>query len=612
MLGPIFLREWVTLPRRPRHYVLRTCYLGALWILALTAWQATVGWDRPATLRDNAGFGRLLFELLTYYVQLPLVLFFAALSTAGAIAQEKDRRTFVLLLLTDLRDHEIVLGKLIGSLLPIAVLLLATVPLLALTLLLGGIAPAQLAEATLVMAAAALAAGSLGSLVALWRDQTFQSLALTVLFLVLYLCLVRALPVLAGWLPGSAGFWQLSLGQTAPAWLDPFQALESVLVGLDGHVSSSPAIGFAGTMVLLSVVLNTWAIRRLRYWNPGGEPVVQREPSAEPSESLQAQRRAHAAPGRVRPVWDNPILWREIRTRAYGVRPLLVKAAYLLVLGLLTSHALAPLWTADRAAPFLFAVAADGLVPVSILSLLLICAQAVTAITSERDRGALDLLLVTELTPREFIFGKLGGIAYNGKEYLLPPLLLAGVYAAAGLLATPARGHPEMRAVRNLEALVCVAAALLLLYAFVAVLGMHIALHTTRSGLAISTALGTVFFLSAGTLICVGLILINQDHFENQWTSFILFLTAGTAGLWWVLSADRPSWALTLASMLCPTAVYYAVFSILVGRPGSDESANPLIPFLVLATAFGLAVLAMLVPLLSEFDVALGRTDSGE
>ena len=31
MLGPIFAREALTLPRRPRHYVMRTVYLGALW-----------------------------------------------------------------------------------------------------------------------------------------------------------------------------------------------------------------------------------------------------------------------------------------------------------------------------------------------------------------------------------------------------------------------------------------------------------------------------------------------------------------------------------------------------------------------------------------------------
>src|SRR5438093_5883471 len=100
MLGPIFVREWLTLPRRARHYVSRTLYLGLLWVLALTAWQATVGWEQAATLGDTARFGLLLFHVLPY-VQLVLLMFFAALSAASTIAQEKDRRTFILLLVTD-------------------------------------------------------------------------------------------------------------------------------------------------------------------------------------------------------------------------------------------------------------------------------------------------------------------------------------------------------------------------------------------------------------------------------------------------------------------------------------------------------------------------------
>src|SRR5215470_12421937 len=139
MLGPIFAREALTLPRRARHYVMRTVYLGLLWILGLTAWQAVVTWDRPVTLGDAARFGLLLFRILTY-VQLTLLLFFAALSGASSVTQEKDRRTFVLLLLTDLRNYEIVLGKLVGSLLQIGLLLVGVVPVLALFLLLGGVA----------------------------------------------------------------------------------------------------------------------------------------------------------------------------------------------------------------------------------------------------------------------------------------------------------------------------------------------------------------------------------------------------------------------------------------------------------------------------------------
>jgi hypothetical protein len=51
--------------------------------------------------------------------------------------------------------------------------------------------------------------------------------------------------------------------------------------------------------------------------------------------------------------------------------------------------------------------------------------------------------------------------------------------------------------------------------------------------------------------------------------------------------------------------------NVLVAKPGSVESADPVIPFIVLVGSFGFAITAMLVPLVSEFDVAMGRTSGG-
>ena len=62
-----------------------------------------------------------------------------------------------------------------------SLILLGTIPVFALLMILGGIAPTQIAETMLVLGTTALAAGSLGGLVALWRDKTFQALAMTVL-----------------------------------------------------------------------------------------------------------------------------------------------------------------------------------------------------------------------------------------------------------------------------------------------------------------------------------------------------------------------------------------------------------------------------------------------
>ncbi|MGH7224014.1 MAG: ABC transporter permease, partial [Gemmataceae bacterium] len=414
----------------------------------------------------------------------------------------------------------------------------------------------------------------------------------------------------------------------AQEWLDPFLALQTVQDPTSFlEPGLSPAYGFTIAMFVLSLLLNLWGLLRLRVWNPSGEPIMQREQPSEKDEGRRMKdekeaatfsgssfilhpssfRSVHAAPGAVRRVGPNPILWREIYTRAYGRRPLLVKTAYFVVLTFICWYALAPLLIQHKNMAF---AAAYGLIPVGVLSMLLVAAQAVTAITSERDTGALDLLLVTDLSAKEFIFGKLGGIAYNAKEYLLPPLVLAAVYAAYGFLASPPASHPELRSGMNATSFVCVAGAGLVLLAFAMMLGIHVALRTPNSRLAIIHTLSTIFFLSVGTLVCVALILIN-GRFEYQWGSFVFFLVAGVGGLWWVLSGDRPSGALTWASWFCPLAVLYTVMNILVAKPGSQESADPLIPFLVIAGAFGFAVAAMLVPLVSEFDVAMGRTSGG-
>jgi ABC-type Na+ efflux pump permease subunit len=610
VLGPIFARELTTVPRRASHYAARAGALTLLAVLGATAYQATVGFTRDATLGETARFGVLLFQIIVF-VQLVLLLFFTALSAASSVSQEKDRRTFILLLITDMRDSEIVLGKLFGSLLPIAVYLTVTLPVLAMLLLLGGIDPTQVLEAAAVMYATAFFAGSLGGVVALWRERTFQALALSVLFLALYLSLARAAPAVGTRLlgPASGVDWAYVL-----ACLDPFAAMGAVLDPATGGTAGLPAAyGYALTMLGFFVLLNGFGVWKLRAWNPSGEPIMQREkvaadPEADltPEQLKEFRAKAHAAPGRERAVWANPIVWREIRTYAYGRRPLLVKFAYFVVLAFIVYSSVSLVDAPGGRPPF---AAAYGLVPAAVLSLLLVAAQAVTSVTSERDGGALDVLLVTDVSPYEFVFGKLFGVMYNTKEYLIPPLILAGYFAVEGLYARSTPGASGTQVfLDNLGALVAVLVGMVVLFAFVMALGLHVSLRVVNSRLAVVNTLGTVFFLSVGTLIAIYLIVINGGSFANQWLSFIAFLVLGIGGLVWVLSGDRPSAALTLGSVLCPLAMFYCVTNELIANPGTDESADPLVPFAILAAAFGFTIAAIMVPLLSEFDVALGRT----
>ena len=291
----------------------------------------------------------------------------------------------------------------------------------------------------------------------------------------------------------------------------------------------------------------------------------------------------HAAPGKSRDVWNNPILWREVRTWAYGRKVLIVHLAYLAL--------------AASAAAALFAMAhsADGITkwsalltlgPLFILSLLLVNSQAVTSVTTERDRGAIDLLLVTDLTAKEFIFGKLGGIFYNVKEMILVPVLLCGYLWYVRALTA--------------ENLVYLLGSLAVMDLFAAMLGLHAGMNYDNSRSAIGVSLGTLFFLFIGIATCMRVMVAFSGSFHMQLQPFLAFMGGGTLGLYVALGARNPSLAILVASLLCPAATFYAITSFLL-----DHTLGP---FLVVLFTYGFATAAMLVPAIFEFDVATGRT----
>ena len=238
---------------------------------------------------------------------------------------------------------------------------------------------------------------------------------------------------------------------------------------------------------------------------------------------LHIPRRTHrrifktSKPHRI--PWNNPIIWRELMTRAYGNKPLILKAAYLLAF--LLGVAFFQSNPDTQADPWRVA---KVLVPLCILSLVLVNAQGVTALTSERDTGALDLLLVTELTPKEFIYGKLYGVLYNSWDRILLPILLTIWFAINGHL--------------GIESSMFVIIDFLLLCHFSAMLGLHSAISHTNSRAAIANSLGTIFFLMVGILVCAFLIILSDRQFSRQLLSFMIFIGAGSVALYGSLGRE--------------------------------------------------------------------------
>ena len=629
-----------------RYYLWRASFACFLFILLWTAWQSFIGWEDVRELGVLARFGGILYWLFAM-LQLTLMLFFAPLFTAAAVSYEKDRRTFTLLLMTDLSDLEIVLGKLVAGLLNIFTILGASVGFLSICAFFGGISFGQVANLFAVTAASGVAGGALGLLIALWRDRTFQSIALTILMVVFSVAGVEAFAI---------AFPTMEfLGVPLVEVLNPYRAMVAVLYPqadqMTGVVRASSVV-YIGARLSFAAALVAFGTWKLRRWNPGtNEPRELREegeveivetlveideetaeepvgvgsaaiglaagagqsgvavserarsiPVASatarqrngadlpgPTTGLHVPRRTHRRIGAkaqtYRQPWTNPILWRELMTRAYGAKPLIIKGCYVLLfaLGMWLFFNLGQQYENPLRSSL-------GLIPIglTILSLVLINAQGVTALTSERDTGALDLLLVSELTPQEFIYGKLYGVLYNSKEMIGLPVLTAFALWWFGKISG--------------ENLVLFVIDFLLLCHFSAMLGLHSAITYTSSRTAVANSLATIFFLMVGILLCAFLIVLNNQEFARQLLSFMIFIGAGSVALFGSLGAKNPSNAIALVALLTPFWTFYCIISLVNG--------DIMAAFLVSAGVYGFAILAMLIPAVDDFDIALGRTNA--
>jgi hypothetical protein len=431
-------------------------------------------------------------------------------------------------------------------------------------------------------------AGSLGSLLALWREKTFQTLALTVLCLLFWPGACEAVR----W-SYSQDAWQV-LAATAAS---PVHAIAGAAQPLGGSNQwlADPVNLYLLLAAGAALVLNALAVFGVRRWNPTREAARGTQEEHPDAVSDPASRRAsrpspHSADAYgTREVWNYPIIWREMRTWAYGRKVVFVRLAYVL----LAAGALVALYlmaASDQGITRYGATLAT--LPLFVLSLMLINAQGVTSLTNERDAKALDLLLVTDVSAKEFVFGKLGGIFYNTKEMVALPLVAClALWWLRGVSA---------------ENMIYLVLGLAVMMVFVAMLGVHTGMAYANSRTAIATSLGTVFFLVIGVATCMWMMVVfGGGTFQVQLAPFVVFILGGGLGLYVALGSRNPSPAIGLASLTAPFATFYAITSYVAFE-------NTLGVLLVVSFTYGFTTAAMLVPAVYEFDVATGRTTGAE
>jgi ABC-type transport system involved in multi-copper enzyme maturation permease subunit len=380
--GPVFAMELRAAARRWQTYALRSGFVAALFVAFVVVWWVDLAGKAEVSVRDAARVGeRFYYGLIG--TQLSLLLLAAPAATAGAIGDDRARGGLLHLMMTDLSDAEIILGKLFGRLTPVLQLMLCGMPVPGIVALLGGIDPGALLSAYVVTAGTTILGCTIALAVSIRASRPSEALLTT------YVLLAGLLLVYPAWTAVDRWFGT----PTAPTWLvdmNPFWLAFAPYLYPGTSVQAEALTFFAGT-VAASAVLAGFAVARVR------AVTIDRVNRAErPAPVRKARRRWSIGPS----LDGNPVLWREWHRGRLSRRAQFVWGLYALC-------SVAFSVVAIGSASGSVAAWVNGLQVA--IGLLLFSTGAVTSLAEERARGSLDLLLTTPLTTAELVWGKWWG-----------------------------------------------------------------------------------------------------------------------------------------------------------------------------------------------------------
>jgi ABC-type transport system involved in multi-copper enzyme maturation permease subunit len=460
-LGPVFYYEWLLTSRRWQIYAARALFLVILLAALFFVWCSHVIEHPHPTLQEEAAVGEHFFYALIG-TQLVLVLLAAPAATAGSVCLDRARGTLAHLLVTDLSDAEIILGKLAARLLPVLALVACTLPVMALNILLGGIEPLALAGAFLITVGVALLGCSLGLTLSVWGHKTHEVLLFNY---VLWGMVLLAYPMCA------YVAWEFGVRSKPPAWLaaaNPFW-LAFAPYAEPGTTNLADCALFLAVCAALALLLAGVAAARVR-----AVTIRQTSRPARPHPRLRARPSAGSLLAQFGPSLDgNPVLWREWHRRRPSRWVRFVWVSYAVAAALCSGVTILLAITAHAyySGPVELPLFVNGF-QVSI-GLLFLSVSAATSLAEERAHGSLDLLLVTPLTTSCILWGKWWGAC---RPVLLLTILPALVACALAL-----------RTGRLPQAALLV--ALILAYgAAITSMGLAVATWTARLGRAVAAS----------------------------------------------------------------------------------------------------------------------------
>ena len=320
--NPIIAKELVTTLRSRAAMILALVSIGLVSLLALGMWPA-------AGVNATGPLYARLFMTIIFAGQLVVLALFTPPFAATSITYERESNTWELLYYSMLRPDQILVGKLCGAVAFLILLVAFSLPAAAASFILGGVSPREMFLAYAVLLTAGVTFGLIGLTCSALLSSSFVALVVTCLVL-LALCGGVHLPIvlLPEWIEGHDMLH-------AVRCLSPFSALLAVTKDAFRAMGPDASAGvvrryfaYSGLLcgVMVLVLLARIAMRP--------QPKIARRTSVVDEASLGVRVLRGVLfvldPRRRRksiPLWLNPILVLDLRTRAAGLSNL-VRACF--------------------------------------------------------------------------------------------------------------------------------------------------------------------------------------------------------------------------------------------------------------------------------------------
>jgi ABC-type transport system involved in multi-copper enzyme maturation permease subunit len=442
-LGPVFRHEMLAAGRKRRYFWVRVL-VGVGMLLLLTIGYMSVyeqaRFQQSYAGTDSAGhlsisgaamLSSTFYVMFAWATMLGVLLITPAIA-AGAIATERERRTIEYLFATDLSNSEIVLDKIAARLLVVGKLVLATLPVLAIFRLLGGVPGALLLTHFAMLASTATLTAAIALTVGVWcergRDAVPRAIGAVFAWIV-------ALPV-AFFISSLLMLW----GSPWADWTNMNVLLPSIQAMAAVHplmmlLQSSGVMGG-----VLGIDLDRWAIARMVLLHLAGAAAllaisvamvrrVHLRAAAKPGVRLKA---VAGEPASRSPYEKRPMLWKEMFAASVRKRST-KKWVARLGIGLLLLAVGSPLavmlfgvftgqWEVDYEA--YMGVATGIVTSCGSILILLIGSRAAGLVTYEHERDTLVSLLSTPLESEAIISGTSWGNLYAYRWPLMALVLI--------------------------------------------------------------------------------------------------------------------------------------------------------------------------------------------